>query len=621
MNKPCRKTVCIAIVVLVFLPVFFSCKNQAERRSFTSNLDQIDALINQSQYREAEKLLDTVEKDAFSSWAKIGIFKRYNKINQKEKAEKVLLKGIKKNPENLELLAVYTNFLTRNNRNKEAVSFSKKLQGTKYGSIYSEVVMRDTIEKSAASELAAIFKSAEYFPVYYDAYTGTKNNAWLRNCALLRLSGGAYETAASINPSEVFGSDDAFFWALVMYDACRYGDCVSYSSAACDMYSTSTDLMKSRASLSEIYSLEADAYTSLNDDDNAELVRKDFLKSITDSTGKWIIPKDETSDSLYPVLFVNSAKYAVCNQEDQKGADLLSFSVNQWPDYVPALVGYASFAWESNKKRPEDFEQLALRDYGLATLEMEKYDSRAIIPISDALYRINSSLERNHDPLLYIVRLDLNYKTDKSMNDTQRTADLWRVLEKNAVSPHVYPVLLLDYAENYLLSNKMLEQAWELYANHISSKYNILMDEFFWQNLIKNIHGFAPEEIEYAAYYSALNKKSEDALMLYEYCTYEYGGQEQKKIISPYASDSSVINLAMIYNSLGRRKDALDLYAKVSGRCENLEIKSLVLYRIGLIYYSLNDFKNARRSLEYSVTLDVHNLDAKLLLTKLSTLK
>ena len=165
---------------------------------------------------------------------------------------------------------------------------------------------------------------------------------------------------------------------------------------------------------------------------------------------------------------------------------------------------------------------------------------------------------------------------------------------------------------------KNVNEAWNIFSNQISQKYNIAKDEYFWQNFIKNINGIESEEIEYGAYYSALNKKSEDALCLYEYIVYEKGGVESKKIISPYATDASVINLAMIYNSLGKTKTALDLYAKVSGRCSDLSVKSLVMYRMALIYFAQNDIKNARTTAEYAVTLDPRNMNARMLLSKIT---
>ena len=77
------------------------------------------------------------------------------------------------------------------------------------------------------------------------------------------------------------------------------------------------------------------------------------------------------------------------------------------------------------------------------------------------------------------------------------------------------------------------------------------------------------------------------------------------------------MNLAMIYNSLGREKEALDLYAKTAGRCTDVRRKSEILYRVSLIYYASGDVNNARRSAEYAVTLDSRNADARLLLARM----
>lgn len=620
MNKPCRNFKCIALAVL-FLPVFFSCSNHASKRSFSSNLNQIDALIHQGQYKDAEKLLDKTSKDAFNSWDKIGVFKRYNQINLKEKAEKTLVTALKKNPENLELLAVYSNFLTRNKRNEEALSLCKGLQGTKYGSFYSEIVLRDTIEKSQKEELKEIFKKAEYFPIYYDAYTGTGNNAWLRNCSLLRLAAGAYEGAASVKPESVYGADDAYFWAMVMYDAARYGDAVNYVQASKELYPRANVIVKSRVNKTQLFSLEADSYTKLADAESAEAVRQEYLASIEDKKNGWKIPSydDETLGSL-PVIFVNSARWANDTSDDKRASELLTFCVKNWPDFVPGLVSYADFAWQSNLDRKEDYEQMALRDAGLATLEMERYDSRAKIPVSDALYRINQSIERTHDPLLNVVSLDLNYKTNKTLSQTERNVDLFKVMEKNAVSPFVYPVVLVDYALSYLLSNKQQEQAWTIFEKHISSKYSIEKNQFWWDNFISKMGQVELAELEYGAYFAALFNRGTDAKLLYEYAVFEGGdsSNETRKILSPYAEDKAAVNLAMIYGSFGLKPESLELYSRVSGRCTRPVLKSTILYRMALIHFENKDFKNARRCCEYSVTLNPKNVEAKLLLSRIN---
>ena len=72
------------------------------------------------------------------------------------------------------------------------------LQGTKYGTIYSESILKDTLSKFENDKTKEVFNSIDYYPVYYDAYRGTKDNAWLRNCALLKLSSGAFADACKM---------------------------------------------------------------------------------------------------------------------------------------------------------------------------------------------------------------------------------------------------------------------------------------------------------------------------------------------------------------------------------------------------------------------------------------
>lgn len=620
MIKPCRKQLSIIIAALLFLPVFFSCSNSARRDSFTSTLDQIDALINQNQYKDAARELAKAEKMAYGSWAEIGIFRRYVRIEMQDKAEKVIVRALKKNPENPELNAVYTHFLLRTKRIDEAMSAGKILQGTKFGSIYSEVVLTDTLEKSAKEKLRDIFHSAEYFPVYYDAYTGSKEAFWLRNCALLRLSAGSYEGAAQIHPGEVYGAEDAYFWALAMYDAQRYGACVNFAETAEDLFPAATGKARTLVSLPKLSAIMQDSYTWLGDADAAERVRSDYLSKVSDGKGGWLVPDNEEDLALLPVIFANSAKWAKDNEEGHRAVSLLSFCVNNWQDYVPGLTAYSSFAYESSQMRKEDFAQMQLRDEGLATLEMERYDNRAKIPLSDAIYRIDDSLARYKDPLLYIVRMDLRYKTENKMTETQRNADMWKVLEDNAIAPSVYPELIFDYALSYFIENKQQDDSWRLFRKYICNKYSILDDASFWENVVKSVYTFTNAEAEYAAYFATYFLRKDDSLRLNEYCVFENGEKGENRFISPVVSDRTCMNLAMVYRTLGMNDKALDLYGKINGRCTENGMKAVVMYRMALIYYSLNDFKSAKRCAEYAVTLNSRNADAKMLLTKIKNM-
>lgn len=617
-KKLVRNFLCIALAVL-FLPVFFSCSNHAEEKSISSALDQIDILINQEQFKDAERELDKIEKKAYSSWIEIGIFKRYIKLDLFEKAEKIIVRAIKKNPKNNELNAVYAHFLLKNGRTEEALVAGKGLQGTQYGSVYSEAVFRNVLEKSKKSELAKIFLSPEYFTVYFDAYTGSKNSAWLRNCALLHLALGAYEKAAAVHPgsNNILEANDGYFWSLVMYDAARFGDAVNYGNVAISFADSRTGKENRKFSVAEISAVLQDSYTWLGDSASAETIRRNYLDSIENSSGDFNLSETERDENIFlPPIFVNSAKWAIDSGDESRAVLLLRFCVENWPDYVPGLTSYANFAYNSNLPQNEEFTQMQLRDEGLASLEMERYDRRPKIPLSDALVRIDESLARKKSPLLFVVRLDLRYKTEKTLTETEKIADVWKILEENAVSPSVYPEILFEYALNFLLEAKQTEEAWKLFYKYVSAKYKIPCDNDFWMNVIKKINDFSAVESEYAFYFSALSGRNSDSVRLGEYCVFENG---ENDFVNVAVSDSAAMNLAAVYNSIGRKTDALELYKKVNGRSSAKKIKSLAMYRMALIYLDSNDLKNARICAEYSSTLNPKSAEAKLLVTKIKS--
>lgn len=645
MKKKGRKTICRIFFALTLLPFLFSCRTRAAKKSFTSSLDGIDALINQRLYKEAVQELGKLEKDAYSSWSQIGIFRRYKVCRENGKAEKFLEKSLKRNPENLELRAVYSNFLLRQGKTAESVAAGKKLQGTKYGSVYSESLLKDLFEKSSGSSGSLdsavkknqIFRSEDYYPVYYDAYAGSGNNAWLRNCALIHLVKGAYENAGAIKPSEVFDSLDAYFWALVMFDSKRFGDCVDYLEVSRRLLSNKMNRSERNSLDYKIALLEADSYTSLKDEENAEKIRKSFIGGLSENSGGWILPEDDGNENLQnlSVLFTNSARWALDNENYEEAQKILLFAVETWPDFVPALALYADFSYRSNLEREKDFVQLELSDSGFLSLDMEKYDSRVKIPLSDAVYRIQESIKRTKDPLLYIVALDLRYKTSTDLSLKQKTADLWNILEANAVSPSVYPELMLDYALSFLLKNNETDEAWRIYCKYIKAKYGIESDVNpgnyenrgndgnprnggkFFENLVLKIHKIDSVALEYGAYFASSMDRGDDATVLYEVLVYEQNEFDTGTVLSPFAADSSCMNLANIYSSMSQKEKAIDLYGKVFGRATSLKTKSEIMRRMAQIYYARMDLRNARRSAEYALTLNRNNPEARMLLNRI----
>ena len=142
--KSCLLTFLLFSLILF---CFSGCRLKAEQNSLTSQFDVIDALVMQNQMQSALKELKKTEKRAYDVWSYIGIYKRYASLGESEKAEKLLKKALKKNGHSEELLAIYSTFLMRGGRHEEVGKFAEKLRGTKYASIYSEYILRESVEK------------------------------------------------------------------------------------------------------------------------------------------------------------------------------------------------------------------------------------------------------------------------------------------------------------------------------------------------------------------------------------------------------------------------------------------------------------------------------------------
>ena len=134
--------------------------------------------------------------------------------------------------------------------------------------------------------------------------------------------------------------------------------------------------------------MQSDSYVAISDMEAAENARQTLIKDINSIDFSSVEDED-----LLPIIFVNSAIWAKNQQLENQCADILFYIVNKWPTFVPGLILYSDFAFESNKKRTEDSEMLNLRNAGIFSKEMELYDSRRKIPLSDALYRIEKALK------------------------------------------------------------------------------------------------------------------------------------------------------------------------------------------------------------------------------------
>ena len=565
--------------------------------------------------QSAIKELKKVEKRAYDSWSYIGIYKRFILIGEQNLAEKIIKKALKKNKQNQELLAVYTNFLLRQNRLEDAGKYAEKLRNGNYASLYSELVLRESQKQVMDQGAYAFYQNEDFYQIYLDAYKGSKNPIWLRNCAVYNLTQGLYNQASLLNPPAYADVDDAYFWALCLYDAGKYNFAIEALEKAHKYYSDYDNKKQFKCNEIQIVALESDAYMAVSDFEQADTVRSCVVNNID------TVFADIKDDTLLPIIMVNSAIYAKNQMSEDYFADLLFYIVNRWPDYVPALILYSDFAYTSNLEKKEDDEVAALRRAGIKSLEMEKYDSRRKIPLSDALYRIDQSLKRKSDPYLSITKLDLKYKTDPKLSEKDKYRDLWVLLEDNYIEGEIYHTLLVQYALNFLLTTKEYDDAWNLFYKFTTSHGTYDAKRDFWEQFIEQMKYYDLPIVEMAAWFASDLKKTNEAIRIYEYCVYESAGLLEDGLISPLVSSASCMNLANIYFSIGKKDRALDLYGKIAGREVNNAKRSEIFYRIACIYSALGDIKNALRSSEYASTLYPENERASVLKDKLRAKK
>ena len=632
---------CLFLLAGIF---FVSCSKDADAASFMTSMESVDSFIKNGDVSEAMRILKKSEKKAYSSFARIGIYRRYMTLGEEKRAERVLQMGLKKLPDNPELSAVYGTFLLRHGRLDEAIAVSEILEGTKYGSIRSEAVLKKLLQtENLASANSPLF-SLEFSSAYYDMYVGTSDARWLRNCALIYLLRGEYAMSSSLQVDELSDSEDALFWATVQYDSAHYDIAVR------NLRSVTSPLLAGSAAL-----LASDAYMMLDDEESAEKVRADYLSSLSPLS------------KVNPSLSVNSALYAFRHAQYRVAYEHLLDALVSDPDFIPALITYGKLSWQDS--RPVFMTELekALRKTSLRTNLMREYDERPKFTVSDALYRMEETLEREsraglrHNDDLIVERLSLYLKDNPDLTLTQKTAALWSELEQNELGTNLYPAHLVQFVVQKLLSYGLIDEARSLFMNYIDAKFDlnyrkqaseagsedeVKTDIFGGEKIIKV--PVIPEsvarlafgdraadktermeiwEVEFAAYFSLLDKNISAAKRLYEYVVFETGGVKTANAagdiisVSPLSAPSSAANLAMIYSSLGERKRALLLYSLAAGKSKSSETKSKLLYRVAQIQANTGNVLDAKASLTYSISLDPSNADARLLKRQLEVSK
>ena len=613
-----------SLVAGIFL---FSC-SKSDGQSFLSQLDGVDAYIRQGQTSDAMALLKKTEKNAFSAYARLGMYRRYMTLGETALAEKVLVSGLKALHENPELTAVYSHFLLRQNRLDEAVETSRILAGTRYGSLYSEAVLKRAVSLSESGLYSAGLAS-----IYYDAYVGTGNSRWLVNSALVNLLQGDYQLAAELQEKRPHSMAEHLFWAYVQYDAENYDICLE-----------NLENVRSEVLLPAAAELASDAYIMLNDRDSAERSREIVMQY-----------KGERIKDVPPAVKVNSALWNQEREQYQRAYDLIFDVVTNHSEYVPGLVTYGRFAYEASIPPVMTDLEKSLRLTPFRTHAMQAYDDRPKILVSDALYRMEKKLSEQQettgekDEDLLTAHLMLYYRTHSEMTQKAKLALLWETLEENERGTSLYPPKLVQLAVHELLANGEIEDARNLFTRYLDARYSLKddmplpaaekkLDVFggersapknvippevlrgtFGDRAAKGVYGMEIWEGECAAYFTLLDGNVFAARRLYEYVLFETGGLHRKSDSAPIVSVSSlasavsVCNLAMMYSSTGEKKKALALYGLAAGRTRDPATKADILYRTAVIQRDTGDKNGASLSLEYCLSLNPTHADARLL--------
>jgi len=552
------------LIILVCCLFVFSCTKSVSDSAFSSKLDLIDVSISAGQYSSAIKMLKNAEKIALSSFQRLGIVKRYLLLSENKLAEEFLKKSIKKLPDNLELNAVYAHFLINQNRLEEAEVFAKKLPGSSYASIYSELLFKNNIDENQ-------FYTNEYVQLYLDAANSTGDSVWLKNAAAISAKNGTTQKALFFKPYDFSQKDFPYFWALLEYDS--------------ENYVSAIETLEYCEQSEEVMKLYSDS-----------LLR---LQEISFANEYWTTSIIEHSDVSPLEIYYNASKYALIEEDFASTYDFLVAMIEKYPYSEKALALYGDFALNMASLKESNTSNM-LKSSNIRTLAMEKIDSYPKIPISDVLYKMNIALEKSYSPALFVEYLKLKWISEK-YTEENIVIDIWNTLEKTSVD-NLYDEYILNFAISYLSNHHYESQAESLFIEYIYQKYGT-------ESLGVYASDFVYWEAETAAWYCVNNKQYHDAIRIYENLCYERNAKP-----SFYVQ----MNLVALYSAVGEEEKALRVYGELASKNNGDKKASEIHYRIGSIQYDQKDKKNALLSLNYSIKLNPNNHKARLLLKKLN---
>ncbi len=618
------------ILVPVVLSCLFACSSHYEGGSLTSLLDSVDRYIIDGDVKNAYSSLVQAEKQAATTYERIGVYKRFLRLGYNDKAEKVIKKAIKKDGSSKELQAVYANFLLQQDRVSNALKVSKSLSGTKYGSLYAEAFLRNTISsgksanelfgkratredklwKKDGSRKQEVFYDARFSKIYNDAYLGTRKYRWNWNAAVLSMKEGLYQEAVKIYPNRTENMDDGLFWGLVFFDNGLYSQSLeAMLPHEKDDFAPSV-VMQYRALL-------ADNYYILSMDEEAEKVRSQLLamNSKTDLNASG-------ASSYLPQAYVNSANYARGEENLKLEYERLSKVVEYFPEYLPGLASYGEFALRRKNRPEDDMMTIHIREAGLSTRVMDEESAVPDVLPEDVLSLVQSAKEKNVSPELMILEQQLIINSDATMEKAKKASKVWPLLEENEIGPSLYPSEVMRFSLITLLESGKDADAKELFERYEHAAHTVQDDSAKKKKKVKK---FIPVEhldeidlweCEMAGWFAIYDGDIATAQKIYDHIVKVYSNRSP--IAKASGQNEAVVNACMnngnIYSGQKLYANALEYLNKASARSTSSKNKAEILYRMGKQSYYLGDYHSAVRSLKYSLTLDSSNNKTRFML-------
>ena len=121
---------------------------------------------------------------------------------------------------------------------------------------------------------------------------------------MYNLISGDYAIAASLLPAAFVDADDAFFWAMVSYDAGLFYDSINAIESSRSLMKGYQNTVPFKTSNLQLIALESDAYMAVSEMETAEQVRRQAVLNLDE------LKVRASDEKLLATIVLNSAIWA-----------------------------------------------------------------------------------------------------------------------------------------------------------------------------------------------------------------------------------------------------------------------------------------------------------------------